>query len=200
MLKTQAGFTLVEVLVAIGIFLLIIGGITWMLIFGLRSNKIIWEQLSTQNEGRKVVQDFVNEIRTATASSIGAYAIASAEPQQVIFYSNIDSDAWRERVRYFLQNGTLKKGVLKPSGNPLSYNPANEQINELAHDVINGANPVFYYYDQSYTGSQNPLAPPVDVTKVRMIKFTLDLEEDPNASPMPFHVETMAEVRNLKSN
>ncbi|HLD34940.1 MAG TPA: prepilin-type N-terminal cleavage/methylation domain-containing protein [Patescibacteria group bacterium] len=194
------GFTLLEVLVAMGIFLLIIGGIASLMIFGWRSNKIVWEQLSMQNEGRKVAQDLVNELRTAAASSIGAYALESAGAQQMVFYSNIDDDSWRERIRYFKDGTLLKRGVTKPTGNPLVYNPAGEIITIVAHDVANGANPLFYYYGENYTGTEDPLSDPVAVTAVRIIKLSLDLEEDPQSSPAPLHIETMAEVRNLKTN
>lgn len=195
------GFTLIEILVAMGIMTLIVSGITGILLYSFKSNKIIWEQLSTQNEGRRVVQDFTKELRTATASSIGAYAIGAAGPQQIIFYSDVDSDGLRERIRYFLDNKTLKKGVIKPAGNPLTYSIANETIVEIAHDIANGANPVFYYYDQNYVGeATNFLSDPVSSTAVRVVKITLDMEEAPYASPAPFHIETEVEVRNLKDN
>ncbi|MBU0546427.1 prepilin-type N-terminal cleavage/methylation domain-containing protein, partial [Patescibacteria group bacterium] len=53
------GFTLIEVVVAIGIFGLVIGGMASVLSYSLKSNRVIWAQLTTQNEGRKVTQDFV---------------------------------------------------------------------------------------------------------------------------------------------
>jgi len=197
----KRGFTLVEVLVAMGITILITGGIVSIFLYSIKSNKVVWEQLSTQNEGRKAIQDFTNELRTATASSIGAYSIATAEANSIIFYSNIDTDSLRERVRYFLDGVILKKGVIKPTGNPLSYVPANEVIVPVVHDIANGANPIFVYYDENYEGGVGtPLIQPVDVTKIRMVKISLDMEEDPNASPVPFHIETKVEIRNLKSN
>lgn len=171
-----------------------------MLMQAMRSNKIVLEQLATQNEGRMIIQNFTNELRRAAVSSIGAYPIEVAEPQQIIFYSNIDTDTWRERVRYFLDETTLKKGITKPAGNPLSYNPAAEVITNVAYDVANGAAQVFYYYDENYAGSGASLATPVNVSNVRLVKISLELEEDPYASPEPLHVETVAEVRNLKSN
>ncbi len=196
------GLTLLEVLVAMGIFALLVGGIIGLLSYSLRSNKIIWEQLSTQNEGRKVVQDFVNELRSASYSSIGAYPLASTTNQQIMFYSNIDTDSLRERVRYFLNSTTLKKGILKPSSTPLVYNPVYEVITEIAHDVINSSTPVFYYYDQNYgsTATSTALTQPVNATAVRTVGIKLILEENPTASPEPFNVEAKVEVRNLKSN
>jgi type II secretory pathway pseudopilin PulG len=196
------GMTLVEILAAIGIFLLLFVGMAALLVYSFKSNKIIWEQLSTQNEGRKVIQDFVNELRSATASSIGAYCLATASTTQIVFYSNIDTDTLRERIRYYLSGTTLKKGVLKPSGSPLAYNPANEAIIDLVHDVANGTTSLFYYYDENYTGASTntPMTHPVNTSNVRVVGIKLLLEEDPSASPAPFSIESKAVIRNLKTN
>ncbi|MFH1291997.1 MAG: prepilin-type N-terminal cleavage/methylation domain-containing protein [bacterium] len=195
------GMSLLEVLVAMAIFSLIMLGVVAMLSFSFKANKIIWEQLSTQNEGRKIVQDFINELRSATYSSIGAYPLETVGDQEIIFYSNIDDDSLRERVRYFLTGSTLKKGVTKPTGIPLSYNTSTETIIEIVHDVYNTTTPIFYYYDQNYGyTSSTPLSQPVAMTNVKMVSFILELEEDPTASPEPFHIETKTEIRNLKTN
>jgi len=190
-----------EVLVAMGIFSLISTAIVGLFVYSIKSNKIVWEQLSTQNEGRKITQDFVNELRSATYSSIGAYPLETAQDSQIIFYSNVDADILRERVRYFLEGNTLKKGIIKPTGNPLIYVTSTESISEMVHDVYNTTTPIFYYYDQNYGYTNSlPLSQPVSITAVRMVGFVLELEEDPSSSPVPFHIETKAVIRNLKSN
>jgi len=194
------GFSLIEVLIAISIFGLLIVSIMAIYLTSWRYNSIVWEQLSTQNEGRKVTQDFVNEVRTASASSIGAYPIQSVSTSSIIFYTNLDADTLRERVRYFLSGTTFKKGVIKPTGNPLTYNTANEVITDIAHDIANGTTSIFYYYDGSYSGSQSPLASPVDVTKIRVIRIVLKLDENPRLTPAPFYVESKGMLRNLKDN
>jgi prepilin-type N-terminal cleavage/methylation domain-containing protein len=194
------GFSLLEVIVSIGIFALLIGAVTQVFLSSWRGNAIIWEQLSTQNEGRKAVQDFGNELREATASSIGSYAIESATSTQIVFYSNIDSDSLVERIRYFVTSSTLKKGVIKPAGNPLAYNSSTESITIIANDVANGTTSVFSYYDGDFIGAGDPLSGAIDVTKIRVVKISLKLEEDPNLSPVPFYVESKAMIRNLKDN
>ncbi len=195
------GMTLVEVLVTMGIFLLLIVAVVALMIWGNHGKDVVWEQLSTQNEGRKVVQDFVNDLRRANASSIGAYPIELAQSQQIIFYSNVDSDNWHERVRYFLQGTTLKRGVIKPSGNPLTYNPATEVALDVAHDMANATSSIFYYYDQNYSGvSSSPMAYPINISAIRMVGIKLMLEEKPNVAPAPFNIEAKTEIRNLKSN
>lgn len=194
------GISLLEVIISIGIFILVIGGFVAILIYGFRDNKIIWEQLSTQSEGRKTVQDFTNELRSATYSSIGAYPLERAATTEIIFYTNLDSDSLRERVRYFLSSGLFKKGVIKPTGNPPSYVVPNEVVTTIVHDVANTSTPLFTYYDQDFTGSQSALVQPVTAAQVKVIRINLQLEENPNASPAPFYVEAKAEIRNLKTN
>jgi prepilin-type N-terminal cleavage/methylation domain-containing protein len=195
------GFTLLEILVALSIFLLIIGALTAIFIFGFRSRAVIMEQLLTQTEGRRIVQDLVNELRSANQSSIGAYAVEKATNSEIIFYSNIDTDSYRERLRYFLDGTNFKKGVTKPSGNPMIYNTSTESVVIIAHDVVNPTStPIFRYYDQSYTGTQNSLTMPVNVTQIRMVAVRLIMEEDPALSPAPFDVQAKAEIRNFKNN
>lgn len=194
------GLAVIEVLAAIGISALITGAIVQLFLFSWRNNAIVWEQLSTQNEGRKVVQDFGNELREASASSIGSYPIESASGTAFVFYSNLDDDSLVERVRYFTSGTTLKKGVTKPTGSPLAYVTSTEIITNVAHDVANGTSTIFSYYDGNFSGTQSSLSSPVTVAQIRMVKISLRLEEDPNLSPVPFYIESKVAIRNLKDN
>jgi prepilin-type N-terminal cleavage/methylation domain-containing protein len=199
---SRRGFTLLEILIALGIFGLIVLSISWILVNSLRSNDIVWSQLSTQTDGRKVLQQVVDEVRRAEQSSIGSYPIELAEAYEFIFYANVDNDSERERVRFGLDNGTIKRGIVSPSGSPLQYNPADEQVVEIAHNVRNveQENPLFSYFGEGYSGTQAPLAEPVLITAVRVVRVQLELEEDPTATPVPLHVESTVSIRNLKQN
>lgn len=191
---------MLEMLVAMGIFLLLITGIVNLLLWGMHGRDVVWEQLSTQNEGRKIIQDFTNELRRASVSSIGAYPLEVANTSTIVFYSNIDADTWRERVRYFLSGKLLKKGIIKPTGNPMVYSGTNEVITTVVNDVANTSS-LFYYYDQNYSSaSGTPMTTPINITAVRMVGIKLMLEEKPNVSPAPFVIESKVEIRNLKSN
>jgi type II secretory pathway pseudopilin PulG len=181
------GITLIETMVAIGIFAFLATGVVSLYLSSRKYNEIVWEQLKTQNEGRKVMQDFTNELRIASQSSIGAYPLSGASSTEVVFYTNLDSDMAMEKVRYFFSGRILKKGVIEPSGNPLSYNSASEVVTEVAHDIITSTSK-FLFYDSNFTGSEVPLTSPVIVTNVRMVAIQLTLEEDPNASPVPFFI------------
>lgn len=199
-----AGITIIEVLVSIGIFAMLSVGATWILISAFRNNAIVWEQLTTQSDGRKVLREVTDVVRRAEESSVGSYPIEVATTSTLVVYANIDSDSFRERVRFFLDDAMNRfiMGVIKPSGNPLRYQLANETTSTLAYDVVSGDHgvPIFLYYDESYTGTEPPLVQPVTSTAIRMVRIQLELEADPTATPVPLHVESLVHIRNLKSN
>lgn len=192
---------MIEVIVVLGIFIMFSATIAEMLIWGNHGKDVVFEQLSKQNDGRIASQNFLNDLRRSSYSSVGAYPVELAGANQIIFYSNIDTDSWKERVRYFVSTTTLKRGIIKPSGNPLSYNSANEVVSEVAHD-LNNTTTIFYYYDQSYDGISNTssMSFPIDISKIRMIGIKLWLDLRPNVSPAPLYIEGKTEIRNLKSN
>ena len=195
------GFTMLEMIVVVGLFAMFSGAIAEMLIWGNHGKDVIFEQLSKQNDGRIASQDFLNDLRRASYSSIGAYPIELANANEMIFYSNVDTDSWKERVHYFVSGTTLRRGITKPSGSPLTYNPANEVAADVAHD-LNNTTTIFYYYDQNYDGITNTstMSFPINISAVRMAGIKLWLDLRPNVSPAPLYIEGKTEIRNLKSN
>lgn len=198
--KFIKGFSVIELLV--GIFILILIGVAVVTfqkdIFSL--NRFLSGSLEAQDEARRALKMITAEARSLSPSSIGAYPIAEANQTSFIFYSNIDSDSLKERVRYFLNGTVLKKGVIKPSGNPLSYNPADEVVSEVVHNVANGATPIFSYYDANYDGTTPPLEEPVDIPSVRLVKITILIDKDPSQPPGVITLTTQISMRNLKDN
>ena len=167
-------------------------------IFSFNSNA--QKNLSAQSDGRRVLKSIVKELRSTSPSSLGSYPIALASSTAVTFFADIDNDAYKEQIRYFLSGKDLKRGVIKPSGYPLSYNPANEQISNLIGDINNGATPIFDYFDSNYTGTSTPLSQPVQVAKVRLIRITVKIEKDPNKLLGPIIITSQVFLRNLKDN
>lgn len=196
----QAGFSVIEVLV--GMFILTLVGLASYSFQKsiLSQNKIISGGLTAQDEARRALKIMSAEIRTVSPASTGSYAIAQTATSSFIFYSNIDGDSFKERIRYFIDGATLKKGVIKPTGNPLTYNPANETVSELARDVANAATAMFRYYDTNYDGTTGALPEPINISAVRLVKITLVIDKDPSALPSPLTLTTQISMRNLKDN
>lgn len=200
--ENKRGVTLMELLIAVGIFALIAVGAAEILITGFRSNASIWERLEVQRDGRRVIQQVVNDVRQAEQSSIGGFPLVTAGTNELILYSNIDKSGYRERVRYFLDGSTLKKGIVVPSGNPLAYDTATETITEIAHHVVNVTSsvPIFSYYNTNYTGTESAMTQPVAVGSVQAIRVKLILDKQPGVAPSAYEVESVAQMRNLKLN
>lgn len=200
-LKNKKGFTLVETLISIAIIVVIGLALTTFErdIFFL--NNSLQGNLSAQIGARRVLRTVIRELRGASPSSLGAYTINQAGTSTLIFYTNIDEDTLKERVRYFLQGGELRRGVIKPTGNPLAYNSANESVEVIIRDVINSSTtPIFDYFDSYFTGTSSPLMQPVDTLAVRLIRVTVIIDKDTNRPPGAITVTSMGTLRNLKDN
>ena len=193
------GFALTEIVVAVAI-----AAVIFIAVFNFGSgifsfNSRAQENLNAQSDGRRVLKEMVKELRSASPSSLGAYPIVAASSTSIIFFVNLDGDSHKERVRYFLNNNELKKGVIKPSGSPLTYNQTNEAVVTLVHNMGNGTDPIFEYFDSNYAGTTTPLVLPVQITSIRLVRITLKIKKD-TASYAPVIVSSQVFMRNLKDN
>ncbi|MBI2647820.1 MAG: type II secretion system protein [Candidatus Wildermuthbacteria bacterium] len=198
--NSSKGFTLVEVLVGIALSVLVGAGI-WIAqreAFGAQA--MIRDSLGAQTEARRALKDITMFVREASSASDGSYPISQALENSFVFYVDQDANGVKERVRYFLNGTTLKKGTVIPSGSPLAYHSADETIQELVHDMANGAQPVFQYYDASYDGSAPPLSFPVAAMNVRLVRVVLIIDKNAGRLPDPFTIGAQVTLRNLKDN
>lgn len=196
----ERGFTVIEVLVSAAVSAMIMAGI-YTFMKGVSSmNRILSASIQAQNEARKVLKPMTGEIRDASDSSTGTYPIESASNFAFTFYSNIDTDTQKERVRYFLDGTILKKGITQAEGSPLAYNTGTEVITEVIHNMANGLTPIFTYYDRNYTGTQSPLSTPIVIPDVRLVKINIIIDPYASSSPTPTSVVTQVSLRNLKDN
>jgi len=194
------GYTMVEIILAIGIFSIIVVSANYLMMQYFRFNDEISVKINLQNEARNISGQMVDELRKANQASNGASVLDSVDSASIIFFSNIDDDSYTERIRYFIDGTNLKKGVTKPSGNPLVYDTANnEAISILSTHVDNGTNPLFVYYDDSYNGSGTPLASPVDKTQVKMVGINLILKDSSLPNPVSLNISMKVNLRNLIS-
>lgn len=195
---SRGGFTVVEIMFAVSIFVLVMGALTLF-------SRNIWVYssyvsagLNDSNNGRSLLKKMVAEIRTASTADTGAYVIALANSNAFTFYSDIDNDGLKERVRYFLNGTVIQKGITKPTGSPFTYNSANETVSTVISNVTNTA--IFDYYDKNYEGTTAALTFPVTVASIRLIKITLTTDADPNRAPAATTFSTQVAIRNLKDN
>lgn len=198
-MRTTYGFTLLETVVVIGIL-----GMITVLLANFQTG--IFRDYSTANAGitsdgemRSAMRHFVRDLRAAAPAQTGAYALETTGTSTLTFYSDVDGDDLRDRVRYFLSGTTLIRGVTPPTGSPSVYLDSNERQVSAVHTMSLGATSLFSYYDGTYTGTTSPLTQPVDVALVRYVRMTLSVDADPIRPPAPATLSGGVMIRSLKN-
>jgi len=189
------GFTLIETLTFITVFTLVMIAIISSVLYFYRSNTYTVEQSFAVNNARKGIEFMVRDIREATYSDSGAYPLIDGSEYLIYFYSDIDRDANVERIRYFLDGTTLKKGVTESAGNPLSYDDGNEVIHTISEEVRNSeqTTPIFNFYDNSGGEIFNVS---LNLTSVAFVTVNLIVNINPTRLPNEFTLRSSAALRN----
>jgi prepilin-type N-terminal cleavage/methylation domain-containing protein len=187
----RPGFTLVEILVAMGIFVLIFLISGDFIVNSFRTLRYGSEFDEAVDNARRAVESISKEIRGANISDRGDYPIALASGQDLIFYSDIDYDGDFDRVQYYVDNRTLYKVVTQP-GATRDYSGASATTT-IAHYINNGGQEAFIYYDGS-------VAETSDLDSIRLVRIHLLFNVTPGVAPDDILVETDVHLRNLKSN
>lgn len=190
------GFTLIETIVAIGIFALMMSAISVLFISLYRSQKVDISLIERAHSAGRAIEIMSGEIREANRAENGSFHLATAESQRFIFYSDIDEDDYTEKITYSLEGTDLKKTVVEPGTNFLYQGVGVVKV--VCGGVKNGTEPIFLYYDESYTGNGESLAYPVDNVAVKMVGINLFVNSENSGLSSPLHIETKVQIRNLK--
>lgn len=193
--------TIIEMLVAISIFTIAISGFTMLFVRSWRTNSYSIEMGQSATTISQSVGSMVGYLRKARQADDGGYPIKLANENELVFFSDYDKDGVTERLHLYLQNGQIKMGITKPTVSmPKSYATSDQQTIILADRIVNESDePIFYYYNKDYPADtiHNPVAAPVDVSTIRLIKIFLKINIDPNRAPDNIETQTFVELRNL---
>lgn len=197
-LKANRGFTLIEMLVVLAIFVIVLGALVASIRFFYRANTHALEQSFAINSARKGIEQMVRDIREASFSDEGSYPVISMSTSTFSFYSDVDSDIFIEKIRYFLDGTELKRGITNSSGDPLTYDDNDEVVSVISDNVRNNAESMvlFSYYNASGT----PIASTASTTAVRYVVSDLMINVNPSRLPNDFTLRSSATLRNVRDN
>ena len=192
----KTGFSLIEVLISISIFL-IISIISYNFIAtGFRTSRFESEQATAIQEARKAMETIEKNIKMANDASDGSYAIEKAQSQELIIYSDIieDSNNFTEKIKFFIDTNTneLKKIITE-------YNPIDQLYNStistttISKYANNQLEPLFHYYNNNGTAT-------TIINEIRRIKFSIKINVTPTIAPNDYYLESDITLRNLKDN
>lgn len=194
-----AGLTLIELLLVMAMSAIILVVLVRFLASGFPLSRAVFAQASATETARLQLKRMTKALREARYADTGAYPLVEMEPARIVFYSDVDADDVTERLRYELRGTDLERGVIKPTGEPLRYDPDDEQTAVVARHVRNGAQPVFTYYGGDYPADAAPLSM-VDLTEVKYIQYQLVIDTDPAQDPLAVDLISQVQLRNLKTN
>jgi len=200
--QPNLGVTLIELLVSMVIVGILGLGVVSLQSLLSKNQVLIWNNYLSVEDSNNAVKQMVKELRTARNGDDGSYPLASAFDQQIVFFSDIDSDGESERVRYYLTGTELYKGIIEPSGYPASYPPANEKISKISALVRNGTTPIFYYYNGDWPVDtfNNPLPSPIRLSDTKLMRVYLRLNAKANEPQKDYILESYIQIRMLKEN
>ncbi len=195
-LRTKYGFTLIETLVVITITITIIGALVSSISFFYKSNTNALEQSFAINSARIGIERIVKDIREASFSDEGAYPVIAMATSSFSFYSDIDSDIFVEKVRYFIDGTNLNKGVINSSGDPLIYNSNNEVVSLVSDNVRNNVELIdlFVFFDESGV----VMTDMSDATALRFVTVKVSVDVNLARLPESFVLNSSATLRNVR--
>ncbi len=200
--SNQKGFTFLEVLISLGIVLFILAAFIGVQIMVRKSYQFSFNTHVTVDHANAVAQQMVKVVRTTQPGDDGSFMLDTLDDQELIVYSNIDNDVEVERVRYFIEDNSLRQGVIEPSGFPIEYLVENEQVKTLTEHVQNEAEPLFYYYNGDWPEDEvnNPLSSEARLANTRFVQFNILINSDPERAEAEFVLSPTVNIRNLKEN
>lgn len=198
-LRSQ-GFTIIEVTVGMTITIIILGVLYALQYITASSQNLILDQSIKVELANSSMASLIREIRTARDGDNGAYAIENATNQSMTFYSDIDFDGQTEKVRYFINGTQLQKGVIEPTGYPVTYPAGSEEVEVVSDNVRNGTLPLFYYFSGNFPTVGTPLPVPADPDSIKLVRVHVRLNSKPNDPQGDYVLESNTAIRTLKNN
>jgi prepilin-type N-terminal cleavage/methylation domain-containing protein len=189
------GFTFIEVIVSVGIFTVIMLAMSALFLSLYRQQGSDIGMIQRIQSANAALDKMSKELREANRGENGNFTISNATNTSLTFYSDVDGDNLTEKITYALQGTNLQRTVVEPGAG--SAYPGAGATATVCSGIKAGSATIFTYYDDTYTGSGNPLSAPVSVTSVKVVGISLDLNSTGQSS-YPLHVETKVELRNLK--
>ncbi len=196
------GFTLLEILIVMAILSGLIFVISYFGYNVFNLQIFLGQSFVEQQEVSLTLSNMGIEMRGMGPSANGSYTIESASSKSFTFYSDVDGSGVFSRVRYYVSGTTLTRGLTKPTGNPAVYNPANEVLTDVVHNVILApvaSQSLFTYYDPNYTGTQTAMPSPINVNQIRLVKITVTVDPTPGDTKSRTDYSNTVLIRNLRN-
>ncbi len=177
--KNTKGFTLVELVLCIGISTLIILTVSQFFVAANSQSTQLESTLDTEFAARRFVTEITEEIQRMAPGAAGEAALTTASTNALQFYSTHKHHEFPAKVKYQLNNKVLLKTITPYDQNTNSYNEADAVETVLFTTVNNeqAQTALFSFYSRGQSVyTDNPLEEPIDIAQISLITVTLIVE------------------------
>ena len=195
----QRGMTLVETVIAIGIYTILMLAITSSISTFYRTNSYALEQSNEVDNARRGITQWNRDVKEMTTGEDGTWPVAIIDEHTLGYYSDTDRDDSVEYIEYILSTTTLRKFTYNPTGSPATYDLSTPDSEEVLSEYVRNieqATTTFSYFDNN--GVQLTSTSPI--IDVRYIQMQLIVNIDPIRNPGEFMLRSSLAPRNLKDN
>jgi prepilin-type N-terminal cleavage/methylation domain-containing protein len=206
-LSAHGGFTLIELLLVMLLSSIIAAAVLAVLQGTTRVFNAQEVRMLNQDDARSAINQMTRYLRMATSSADNgttlSNAIATALPQEVEFYCDIDGDDEAEKARYYLVNSILwlqsDQPVWVTGTSPhWQYNGYDSNGVVIQNRVRNGTDPMFTYY--RYVDEHGTLEAFTPVTAedkmgIVTIGITIKVGERPDLAARDVSLSTDVQIR-----
>jgi type II secretory pathway component PulJ len=197
----QSGLSVVELLVAVTLFAIFLGGALAFYLVHQRAMARGQEKIEVHQNGRVALASLARELRAAGYDPGGVIpeqsvpaAIQSAESDTVTFLSDVDLDGKLDRVTYRLADARLIRETASWNGSSFS--------SAVSSEVADGIAALSFEYFDDATPDNESIPTPVgrdDLERVRRVTLGLVARRPSTAdSDETFVLETDVTFRNLR--
>ena len=190
----RRGMTTLELLMAMFIFVIVIGAIVATLRYTYFSSRYVFEQSDATHSARLGVERLVRELREAAYADNGAYPLLVVGTDTITFYCDTDYDSNIEQIRYTIEDHTLIRAVSEPSGVPPEYTDpetVTNQITSVRNEDLGVA--LFTYYDVD----SNEVTDYSDIGDIVSVDVQIIVNISPERAPDDYALQSTATLRNI---
>ena len=189
----KKGISLVELIVTTGLVSVLALVVSVILVRSISAYRISNKSINMQEDAAKVMREF--EFSSRAASEI---ITASESEFTYLRYFDLTSTS-PTQIRFYADNDQFKMGRTEPFGTPptITYPQGDEVVTLLIEDVITPTPAIYFNY---FDGLNNQLSSPPSFSAVKMVEFTITVDDDINTLPESVTERTKVQLRNMKTN
>jgi prepilin-type N-terminal cleavage/methylation domain-containing protein len=184
--KAQAGFTVVELLVAMTILGVVAVGAMTLIEVVMRQGRGVLDRTESAQRGRLVLDQMTRQIRSQVCPNVSTKGLVAATPNALTFYADLsDGSSPAPPAKRTLEYEPATKRILERVYRADGTTVARERV--LLQNVVPAKDPEepaaaarFFkysaYLDSSTTGALQPLAdtpPAADLPRISVVKVNL---------------------------